>query len=149
MLDFLIELKENFRLADMDDEVVQRVFQEGGRDYFQQQPSTSSSSSSILQSLPLHVVCFLCLYIHLYAFIWFSYLFWRILFWLDMLKLSSLLIMNFWVCEEQVFVWPNWTLLCFGCFFFPVDFILKFVVFGLQDFSLFCMWIVKTALPLV
>ncbi|TYJ43193.1 hypothetical protein E1A91_A03G137400v1 [Gossypium mustelinum] len=41
----------------MDDEVVQRVFQEGGRDYFQQQPSTStSSSSSILQSLPLHVV---------------------------------------------------------------------------------------------
>ncbi|KAL5553421.1 hypothetical protein UlMin_040822 [Ulmus minor] len=35
----------------MDDEVVQRVFQEGGRDYFQQQPSTSS----ILQSLPLHV----------------------------------------------------------------------------------------------
>lgn len=42
---------------EMDDEVVQRVFQEGGRDYFQQQPSTSSSSSSsILQSLPLHVV---------------------------------------------------------------------------------------------
>ena len=42
----------------MDDEVVQRVFQDGGRDYFQQQPSTSasSSSSSILQSLPLHVV---------------------------------------------------------------------------------------------
>ncbi|KAH8496024.1 hypothetical protein H0E87_018997 [Populus deltoides] len=39
----------------MDHEVVQRVFQEGGRDYFQQQPSTSSSSSSILQSLPLHV----------------------------------------------------------------------------------------------
>ncbi|XP_017970809.1 PREDICTED: uncharacterized protein LOC18609780 isoform X2 [Theobroma cacao] len=39
----------------MDDEVVQRVFQEGGRDYFQQQPSTSTSSSSILQSLPLHV----------------------------------------------------------------------------------------------
>ncbi|GLT94443.1 hypothetical protein SLE2022_121830 [Rubroshorea leprosula] len=38
----------------MDDEVVQRVFQEGGRDYFPQQPSTSSSSS-ILQSLPLHV----------------------------------------------------------------------------------------------
>ncbi|XWS69332.1 hypothetical protein CRYUN_Cryun04dG0170100 [Craigia yunnanensis] len=38
----------------MDDEVVQRVFQEGGRDYFQQQPSTSTSSS-ILQSLPLHV----------------------------------------------------------------------------------------------
>ncbi|CAL0331298.1 unnamed protein product [Lupinus luteus] len=38
----------------MDDEVVQRVFHEGGRDYFQQQPSTSSSSS-ILQSLPLHV----------------------------------------------------------------------------------------------
>ncbi|XP_023639295.1 uncharacterized protein LOC17885014 isoform X3 [Capsella rubella] len=37
----------------MDDEVVQRVFQEGGRDFFQQQPSTSSSS--ILQSLPLHV----------------------------------------------------------------------------------------------
>ena len=45
------------RLKAMDDEVVQRVFQEGGRDYFQQQPSTSSSSaSSILQSLPLHVV---------------------------------------------------------------------------------------------
>ncbi|XP_031268781.1 uncharacterized protein LOC116127269 isoform X4 [Pistacia vera] len=40
----------------MDDGVVQRVFQEGGRDYFQPQPSTSSSSSSsILQSLPLHV----------------------------------------------------------------------------------------------
>ncbi|KDP38059.1 hypothetical protein JCGZ_04702 [Jatropha curcas] len=39
----------------MDDDVVQRVFQEGGRDYFQQPPSTSSSSSSILQSLPLHV----------------------------------------------------------------------------------------------
>ncbi|KAM7484654.1 hypothetical protein LguiA_000663 [Lonicera macranthoides] len=41
----------------MDDEVVQRVFQEGGRDYYQQQASTSSSSSSssILQSLPLHV----------------------------------------------------------------------------------------------
>ncbi|CAK9157572.1 unnamed protein product [Ilex paraguariensis] len=39
----------------MDDDVVQRVFEEGGRDYYQQQPSTSSSSSSILQSLPLHV----------------------------------------------------------------------------------------------
>lgn len=39
----------------MDDGVVQRVFEEGGRDYFQQQPSTSASSS-ILQSLPLHVV---------------------------------------------------------------------------------------------
>ncbi|XP_010554418.1 PREDICTED: uncharacterized protein LOC104824139 [Tarenaya hassleriana] len=39
----------------MDNEVVQRVFQEGGRDFFPQQPSTSSSSSSILQSLPLHV----------------------------------------------------------------------------------------------
>ncbi|KAI4381472.1 hypothetical protein MLD38_007541 [Melastoma candidum] len=43
----------------MEDEVVQRVFQEGGRDYFQQQPSSSSSpstsTSSILQSLPLHV----------------------------------------------------------------------------------------------
>ncbi|PWA96192.1 P-loop containing nucleoside triphosphate hydrolases superfamily protein [Artemisia annua] len=39
----------------MDDEVVQRVLQEGGRDYYQQTPSTSSSSSpSILQSLPLH-----------------------------------------------------------------------------------------------
>ncbi|XP_056696659.1 uncharacterized protein [Spinacia oleracea] len=38
----------------MDDIVVQRVFEEGGRDYIQQ-PSTSSSSSSILQSLPLHV----------------------------------------------------------------------------------------------
>jgi len=42
----------------MDDEVVQRVFHEGGRDYFQQQPSTSSSS--ILQSLPLHVVYVAC-----------------------------------------------------------------------------------------
>ncbi|XP_057765621.1 uncharacterized protein LOC130986280 isoform X1 [Salvia miltiorrhiza] len=39
----------------MDDQVVRRVFQEGGRDFYQQQPSTSSSSSSILQSLPLHV----------------------------------------------------------------------------------------------
>ncbi|KAK6146782.1 hypothetical protein DH2020_020651 [Rehmannia glutinosa] len=39
----------------MDDQVVQRVLQEGGRDLYQQQPSTSSSSSSILQSLPLHV----------------------------------------------------------------------------------------------
>ncbi|XP_042488185.1 uncharacterized protein LOC122068399 [Macadamia integrifolia] len=40
----------------MDDEVVQRAFQEGGRDYPQQSTaSTSSSSSSILQSLPLHV----------------------------------------------------------------------------------------------
>ncbi|XP_052206159.1 uncharacterized protein LOC127810630 isoform X2 [Diospyros lotus] len=38
----------------MDHDVVQRVFQEGGRDFYQQ-PSTSSSSSSILQSLPLHV----------------------------------------------------------------------------------------------
>uniref|UniRef100_A0A7N0TLT1 AAA+ ATPase domain-containing protein n=2 Tax=Kalanchoe fedtschenkoi TaxID=63787 RepID=A0A7N0TLT1_KALFE len=40
----------------MDDGFVRRVFEEGGRDYFQQ-PSTSSSSSSssILQSLPLHV----------------------------------------------------------------------------------------------
>ncbi|KAE9597292.1 putative uridine kinase [Lupinus albus] len=38
----------------MDDEVVQRVFHEGGRDYFQQQ-QPSTSSSSILQSLPLHV----------------------------------------------------------------------------------------------
>lgn len=37
----------------MDDEVLQRVFQEGGREYIQQ-PS-ASSSSSILQSLPLHV----------------------------------------------------------------------------------------------
>ncbi|KAB5544835.1 hypothetical protein DKX38_012947 [Salix brachista] len=46
----------------MEDEVVQRVFQEGGRDYFQQQPSTSSpsSSSSILQSLPLHVININC-----------------------------------------------------------------------------------------
>nr|XP_025695085.1 uncharacterized protein LOC112796718 isoform X3 [Arachis hypogaea] len=35
----------------MDDEVIQRVFHEGGRDFYQQQPSTSS----ILQSLPLHV----------------------------------------------------------------------------------------------
>lgn len=38
--------------------MVQRLFQEGGRDFYQQQPSTSasaSSSSSILQSLPLHV----------------------------------------------------------------------------------------------
>ncbi|KAK9277078.1 hypothetical protein L1049_006617 [Liquidambar formosana] len=39
----------------MDDDVVQRVFQEGGRDYFQQPSTSSSSSSSILQSLPLHV----------------------------------------------------------------------------------------------
>ncbi|KAL8549632.1 hypothetical protein ACS0TY_008468 [Phlomoides rotata] len=40
----------------MDDQVVQRVLQEGGRDFYQQQPSTSTSScSSILQSLPLHV----------------------------------------------------------------------------------------------
>ncbi|KAK6146787.1 hypothetical protein DH2020_020656 [Rehmannia glutinosa] len=39
----------------MDDQVVQRVLQEGGRDLYQQKPSTSSSSSSILQSLPLHV----------------------------------------------------------------------------------------------
>ncbi|OVA01753.1 Uridine kinase [Macleaya cordata] len=40
----------------MDDEVVQRVFEGGGRDYHQQpSTSTSSSSSSILQSLPLHV----------------------------------------------------------------------------------------------
>ncbi|TYK28935.1 Uridine-cytidine kinase C [Cucumis melo var. makuwa] len=38
----------------MDDEVVQRVLQEG-RDFYQKQPSTSTSSSSILQSLPLHV----------------------------------------------------------------------------------------------
>ncbi|KAI4386492.1 hypothetical protein MLD38_004422 [Melastoma candidum] len=37
----------------MEDDLVQRLFQEGGREYFQQQPS--SSSSSILQSLPLHV----------------------------------------------------------------------------------------------
>lgn len=36
--------------------MVQRVFQERGRDYIQQpSTSTSSSSSSILQSLPLHV----------------------------------------------------------------------------------------------
>lgn len=39
----------------MDDEVVQRVFEEGGRDYHQQPSTSSSSSSSILQSLPLHV----------------------------------------------------------------------------------------------
>ncbi|KVH97657.1 CYTH-like domain-containing protein [Cynara cardunculus var. scolymus] len=38
----------------MDDDVVHRVLQEGGRDYYQQAPSTSSSSPSILQSLPLH-----------------------------------------------------------------------------------------------
>ncbi|KAL5995202.1 hypothetical protein ACLOJK_025260 [Asimina triloba] len=37
----------------MDDEVLQRVFQGGGREYFSQQPG--STSSSILQSLPLHV----------------------------------------------------------------------------------------------
>ncbi|XP_077230923.1 P-loop containing nucleoside triphosphate hydrolases superfamily protein isoform X2 [Tasmannia lanceolata] len=36
----------------MEDDVLQRVFEEGGRDYYNQ-PSTSSSS--ILQSLPLHV----------------------------------------------------------------------------------------------
>ncbi|KAK7391515.1 hypothetical protein VNO78_19931 [Psophocarpus tetragonolobus] len=41
----------------MDDGVVQRVFHEGGHDYFHQQPSTSWSYSSILQSLPLQV-CF-------------------------------------------------------------------------------------------
>lgn len=41
----------------MDDDVVHRVLQEGGRDYYQQTPSTSSSSPSILQSLPLHAVC--------------------------------------------------------------------------------------------
>ncbi|XP_071741125.1 uncharacterized protein [Rutidosis leptorrhynchoides] len=38
----------------MDDDVVHRVLHEGGRDYYQQTPSTSSSSPSILQSLPLH-----------------------------------------------------------------------------------------------
>ncbi|CAH1417010.1 unnamed protein product [Lactuca virosa] len=38
----------------MDDDVVHRVLQEGGRDYYQETPSTSSSSPSILQSLPLH-----------------------------------------------------------------------------------------------
>ncbi|KAD7116618.1 hypothetical protein E3N88_03886 [Mikania micrantha] len=38
----------------MDDDVVHRVLQEGGRDYYQQTPSTSSSAPSILQSLPLH-----------------------------------------------------------------------------------------------
>ncbi|KAL9252872.1 Uridine-cytidine kinase C-like protein [Drosera capensis] len=43
------------RGGEMDDEMVQRVFEGGGRDYYQQPPSTSSSSSSILQSLPLHV----------------------------------------------------------------------------------------------
>ncbi|XP_023749884.2 uncharacterized protein LOC111898192 isoform X2 [Lactuca sativa] len=37
----------------MDDDVVHRVLQ-GGRDYYQETPSTSSSSPSILQSLPLH-----------------------------------------------------------------------------------------------
>ncbi|XP_026386842.1 uncharacterized protein LOC113282118 isoform X1 [Papaver somniferum] len=44
----------------MDNEVVQRVFEGGGRDYRhhqqqQQQQQSSTSSSSILQSLPLHV----------------------------------------------------------------------------------------------
>ncbi|KAI3977019.1 hypothetical protein MKX01_008877 [Papaver californicum] len=41
----------------MDNEVVQRVFEGGGRDYHhhQQQQQQSSTSSSILQSLPLHV----------------------------------------------------------------------------------------------
>lgn len=57
----------------MDDEVMQRVFQEGGRDYYQQPPSTSSSSSSsILQSLPLHVVCFLqfiCSFVFFFLFV--------------------------------------------------------------------------------
>ncbi|CAL5353952.1 unnamed protein product [Camellia sinensis] len=43
----------------MDDNVVQRVFQEGGRDFYQQ---PSSSSSSIIQSLPLYVLS-LCLLI--------------------------------------------------------------------------------------
>ncbi|CAI0541054.1 unnamed protein product, partial [Linum tenue] len=47
----------SFPLVKMDDEVVQRVLQEGGREFLRQSPSTSSSSSSssILQSLPLHV----------------------------------------------------------------------------------------------
>ncbi|KAL7205666.1 hypothetical protein ACSBR2_018568 [Camellia fascicularis] len=43
----------------MDDNVVQWVFQEGGRDFYQQPSSSlssSSSSSSIIQSLPLHVI---------------------------------------------------------------------------------------------
>ncbi|EPS74106.1 hypothetical protein M569_00649, partial [Genlisea aurea] len=39
----------------MDNPMVKRLLQEVGRDFYQQQPSTSSSSSSILQSLPLHV----------------------------------------------------------------------------------------------
>ncbi|KAL7175444.1 hypothetical protein ACSBR2_029108 [Camellia fascicularis] len=39
----------------MDDNVVQWVFQEGGRDFYQQ-PSSSSSSSSIIQPLRLHVI---------------------------------------------------------------------------------------------
>ncbi|PSR90970.1 Uridine-cytidine kinase [Actinidia chinensis var. chinensis] len=39
----------------MDDDVVKRVFQDGGRDFYQQPSTSSSSSSSILQSLPLHV----------------------------------------------------------------------------------------------
>lgn len=48
------EKRETSNTKVMDDEVLQRVFQEGGRDYIHQ-PSTSTSSS-ILQSLPLHVV---------------------------------------------------------------------------------------------
>ncbi|XP_048502265.1 uncharacterized protein LOC104883873 isoform X3 [Beta vulgaris subsp. vulgaris] len=47
------EKRETSNTKVMDDEVLQRVFQEGGRDYIHQ-PSTSTSSS-ILQSLPLHV----------------------------------------------------------------------------------------------
>lgn len=40
----------------MDDDAMKRIFQEGGRDYNQPPPSTSSTStSSILQSLPSHV----------------------------------------------------------------------------------------------
>lgn len=51
----------------MDDDVVQRVLQEGGRDFFQQPPSTSS----ILQSLPLHAVLILCSF-HFLILLFFS-----------------------------------------------------------------------------
>ncbi|CAI0396996.1 unnamed protein product, partial [Linum tenue] len=51
----LRSLPRSFPLVEMDDEVVQRVLQEGGREFLRQSPTTSSSSSSILQSLPLHV----------------------------------------------------------------------------------------------
>lgn len=58
--------------------MLQRVLQEGGRDYYQQsgrdyyqqEPSTSSSSPSILQSLPLHMVCLSFCFFFLCLFVW-------------------------------------------------------------------------------